>query len=65
MIFNVIGLLIGIAVLLAGLFYMVKEKKRSGIQKELYDHSSYRSGDHSIYDLQMVIKRIMDKNNNK
>ena len=26
MIFNVIGLLIGIAVLLAGLFYMVKEK---------------------------------------
>lgn len=26
MIFNVIGLLIGIAVLLAGLFYMVKKK---------------------------------------
>ena len=26
MIFNVIGLLIGIAVLLAGIFYMVKEK---------------------------------------
>lgn len=50
MIFNVIGLLIGIAVLLAGLFYMVK-KKRSGIQKDLYDHSSYRSGDHRVYDL--------------
>lgn len=64
MIFNVIGLLIGIAVLLAGLFYMGKEK-RPGIQKDLYDHGSYRSGDHSVYDLQMVIKRIMDKNNNK
>ncbi len=35
---KIIGIIIGVLVLGAGIYYGAKEKKRSGIQKDLHDH---------------------------